>query len=398
MEQALRVYNGKAMLNSVNGKQESMDSIFPLAAKYGGVVVCLTLDENGIPETAEGRYAIAERIVNEASKYGISKSDLIFDPLAMTISSDRHAATVTLDAIRLMKQRLGVKCSLGISNVSFGLPNRDFVTAAFFLMALEQGLDAAIMNPFSAEMQKVYHSYMALTGRDDNCANYIAFAASMESDTAVVSKRAKNAESALNLEAAIIKGLRVDAARFAELALCKSEPMAVINEQIIPALDEVGRGFEEKRMYLPQLLMSAEAAKAAFEQVRKAIPEAETKGPALILATVKGDIHDIGKNIVKVLLENYGFSVIDLGKDVAPESIVSTAKEREIKLVCLSALMTTTVPAMEETIQQLKASEIDCKVVVGGAVLTQEYADMIGADHYACTAMDTVRYAEAVLN
>ena len=398
MEQALRVYNGKAMLNSVNGKQESMDSIFPLAAKYGGVVVCLTLDENGIPETAEGRYAIAERIVNEASKYGIPKSDLIFDPLAMTISSDRHAATVTLDAIRLMKQRLGVKCSLGISNVSFGLPNRDFVTAAFFLMALEQGLDAAIMNPFSAEMQKVYHSYMALAGRDANCANYIAFAASMESDTAAVSKGAKNAESALNLEAAIIKGLRGDAARFAELALCKSEPMAVINEQIIPALDEVGRGFEEKRMYLPQLLMSAEAAKAAFEQVRKAIPEAETKGPALILATVKGDIHDIGKNIVKVLLENYGFSVIDLGKDVAPESIVSTAKEREIKLVCLSALMTTTVPAMEETIQQLKAAEIDCKVVVGGAVLTQEYADMIDADYYACTAMDTVRYAEAVLN
>lgn len=398
MEQALRIYNGKAMLNSVNGKQESMDAIFPLAAKYGGVVVCLTLDENGIPETAEGRYEIAERIVNEASKYGISKSDLIFDPLAMTISSDQHAAMVTLETIRLIKQRLDVKCSLGISNVSFGLPNRDSVTAAFFLMALEHGLDAAIMNPFSAEMQKVYHSYMALTGRDRNCADYIGFAANIKNDAASVSASAKNTESALNLEAAIIKGLRGDAARFAEQALCKSDPMAVINEQIIPALDEVGRGFEEKRMYLPQLLMSAEAAKAAFEQVRKAIPESETKGPALILATVKGDIHDIGKNIVKVLLENYGFSVIDLGKDVAPEIIVSAAKERGIKLICLSALMTTTVPAMEETIRQLRAAGVDCKVVVGGAVLTQAYADMIGADHYACTAMDTVRYAESILN
>lgn len=397
MERALRIYNGKAMLNSVNGKQESMDAVFPLVAKYGGVVVCLTLDENGIPETAEGRYIIAERIVNEAAKYGIGKSDLIFDPLAMTISSDQHAAKVTLDSIRLIKQRLGVKCSLGISNVSFGLPNRDFVTAAFFLMALECGLDAAIMNPFSAEMQKVYHSFMALTGRDRNCANYIEFAANIKNDAASVSKTAKNTESASNLESAIIKGLRGDVARFAEQALCSFDPMTVINEQIIPALDEVGRGFEEKRMYLPQLLMSAEAAKAAFEQVRKAIPESETKGPALILATVKGDIHDIGKNIVKVLLENYGFSVIDLGKDVAPELIVSTAKEREIKLVCLSALMTTTVPAMEETIKQLRAANVDCMIVVGGAVLTQDYADMIGADYYACTAMDTVRYAESIL-
>ncbi|MBP3654158.1 MAG: homocysteine S-methyltransferase family protein [Oscillospiraceae bacterium] len=398
MECALRIYNGKPMINSVSGKQESMDEIFPLAAKYGGVVVCLTLDEQGIPETAEGRLAVAEKIVEEAAKYGISKDNLIFDPLALTISSDNNAALVTLDAVRLIRERLNGKCSLGISNVSFGLPNRDFVTSAFFLMALERGLDAAIMNPFSVEMQKAYRSYMALTGRDADCVEYIGFASNTSSEVVVQGGAPVVSEFTDGLENAIIKGLRGDAAKLAEAALAGRDPLLVINEQIIPALDEVGRGFEEKRLFLPQLLMSAEAAKAAFEQVRKAIPEAETKGPALIIATVKGDIHDIGKNIVKVLLENYGFSVIDLGKDVAPEKIVAVAQEREIKLICLSALMTTTVPAMEETIRQLHSAKPDCKVVVGGAVLTQEYADMIGADQYAQTAMDTVRYAELVLN
>lgn len=393
MEAALRIYNGKAMINSVNGKQESMDAVFPLAAKYGGVIVCLTLDENGIPETAEERYEIAARIAKEAERYGISINDLVFDPLALTISSDPNAAKVTLDTIRLIKDRLGAKCSLGISNVSFGLPNRDYVTAAFFLMALECGLDAAIMNPFSDEMQKVYHSYMALTGRDADCSAYIAFASDkIEKPAATINNAAVN-----GLENAVIKGLRQEAAFFAEEALRTTEPMAVINEQIIPALDEVGKGFEEKRLYLPQLLMSAEAAKAAFEQVRKAIPESDAKGPRLILATVKGDIHDIGKNIVKVLLENYGFTVIDLGKDVPPEKIVATALENDIRLVCLSALMTTTVPSMEETIKQLRIAKSDCKVIVGGAVLTQAYADMIGADYYAGNAMETVRFAEEIL-
>lgn len=393
MEAALRIYNGKAMINSVNGKQESMDAVFPLAAKYGGVIVCLTLDENGIPETAEERYEIAARIAKEAERYGISINDLVFDPLALTISSDSNAAKVTLDTIRLIKDRLGAKCSLGISNVSFGLPNRDYVTAAFFLMALECGLDAAIMNPFSDEMQKVYHSYMALTGRDADCSAYIAFASDkIEKPAATINNAAVN-----GLENAVIKGLRQEAAFFAEEALRTTEPMAVINEQIIPALDEVGKGFEEKRLYLPQLLMSAEAAKAAFEQVRKAIPESDAKGPRLILATVKGDIHDIGKNIVKVLLENYGFTVMDLGKDVPPEKIVATALENDIRLVCLSALMTTTVPSMEETIKQLRIAKSDCKVIVGGAVLTQAYADMIGADYYAGNAMETVRFAEEIL-
>lgn len=393
MEAALRIYNGKAMINSVNGKQESMDAVFPLAAKYGGVIVCLTLDENGIPETAEERYEIAARIAKEAERYGISINDLVFDPLALTISSDPNAAKVTLDTIRLIKDRLGAKCSLGISNVSFGLPNRDYVTAAFFLMALECGLDAAIMNPFSDEMQKIYHSYMALTGRDADCSAYIAFASDkIEKPAATINNAAVN-----GLENAVIKGLRQEAAVFAEEALRTTEPMAVINEQIIPALDKVGKGFEEKRLYLPQLLMSAEAAKAAFEQVRKAIPESDAKGPRLILATVKGDIHDIGKNIVKVLLENYGFTVMDLGKDVPPEKIVATALENDILLVCLSALMTTTVPSMEETIKQLRIAKSDCKVIVGGAVLTQAYADMIGADYYAGNAMETVRFAEEIL-
>jgi 5-methyltetrahydrofolate--homocysteine methyltransferase len=317
----------------------------------------------------------------------------VFDPLAVTISSDPNAAKITLDTIRLIKDRLGAKCSLGISNVSFGLPNRDYVTAAFFLMALECGLDAAIMNPFSDEMQKVYHSYMALTGRDADCSAYIAFASDkIEKPAATTNNAAVN-----GLENAVIKGLRQEAAFFAEEALRTTEPMAVINEQIIPALDKVGKGFEEKRLYLPQLLMSAEAAKAAFEQVRKAIPESDAKGPRLIIATVKGDIHDIGKNIVKVLLENYGFTVMDLGKDVPPEKIVATALENDIRLVCLSALMTTTVPSMEETIKQLRIAKPDCKVVVGGAVLTQAYADMIGADYYAGNAMETVRFAEEIL-
>ena len=391
MERAMRIYNGKPMVNSVNGKQASMDAVFPLVAKYGGVVVCLTLDENGIPETAEERYRIAERICAEAERYGISRSDLVFDPLAMAISSDPFSAQVTLDAIRLIRQRLGCKCSLGISNVSFGLPNREYITSAFFLMALEHGLDAAIMNPFSGEMQKVYRSYMALKGLDSDCASYIRYA------TENIAPAVREEIRTDSLSNAIVRGLRAEAGVLAEVSLARNEPMEVINAQIIPALDEVGRGFEEKRLFLPQLLMSAEAAKVAFERVREAIPESVEKGPGIILATVKGDIHDIGKNIVKVLLDNYGFSVYDMGKDVSPESVVRLAVEKEIRLICLSALMTTTVPAMEDTIRQLRVAHPQCKVVVGGAVLTQEYADMIGADYYAQTAMDAVRFAEQVL-
>ena len=400
MERAMRVYNGKPMINSVNGSDESMSAIFPLVKKYGGFVVCLTLDGSGIPETAEGRFAIAERIVRRAAEYGIAACDLIFDPLAMTISSDQQAAQVTLDTIPMIQGRLGVCCSLGISNISFGLPNRDFITGTFFIMALVKGLSAAIMNPFSFEMQKAYHSYLALAGLDDNCQEYIRFSQNVPSDTVTVSKApaAQNSSQTPDgLQGAILRGFSAEAAELAKERLESTEPLALIQEQIVPALDIVGKGFEAKTVFLPQLLMSAEAAKAAFEEVRKKLPASDEIGPAVILATVKGDIHDIGKNIVKAIMENYGYHVIDLGRDVPPETIVESAIENQVKLVGLSALMTTTVPAMAETIRQLKEKKPDTLVMVGGAVMTQEYADQIGADFYGKNAMESVRYAERVL-
>ncbi len=395
MGAAMRIYNGKPIINSVNGSAESMDAIFPLVQKYGGVVVCLTLDESGIPDSAQGRFAVAQRIVHRAAEYGIGVNDLIFDPLAMTISSDNHAAQVTLDTIPLIK-KLGAKCSLGVSNISFGLPNRDFITATFFTMALMRGLDAAIMNPYADEMKKAYHSYMALAGLDENCSQYIAYAQGITTTQTSTATQAAATAQADGLQGAIIRGLTQQAAQLAEKELKTRPPLEVINQQIVPALDVVGRGFEAKTVFLPQLLMSAEAAKAAFEQARHKMPATDEVGPTIILATVKGDIHDIGKNIVKALLENYGYKVIDLGRDVPPEAIVKAAVEQNVKLVGLSALMTTTVPAMEETIQLLRKEKPDCLVMVGGAVLTQEYADMIGADFYGKNAMESVRYAEQV--
>ena len=398
MEQAMRLYNGKPMVNSVNGKAESMEAVFPLVQKYGGLVVCLTLDEQGIPDTAEGRLEIARRIVAKAAEYGIQPKDLIFDPLALTISSEPDAALVTLQATKAIKEELGACTSLGISNISFGLPNRDFITAAFFTMALQQGLDAAIMNPHSVEVMKAYHSYMALSGQDPNCQNYIDFAQTLtvEAVSAQPTAKAEGADPQ-GLKGAIVKGLSGEAARLAALALQSCDPLELINSQIVPALDVMGQGFENKTVFLPQLLKSAEAAKAAFEEVRKMMPATLNEGPAVVLATVKGDIHDIGKNIVKALLQNYGFGVIDLGKDVAPETVVQRVLDEGVELVGLSALMTTTVPAMAETIRQLRQKAPNCKVVVGGAVLTQEYADQIGADKYARNAMETVRYAQQIL-
>jgi len=398
MEQAMRLYNGKPMINSVNGKAESMEAIFPLVQKYGGLVVCLTLDEQGIPAAAEGRLKIARRIVDKAAEYGIQPRDLIFDPLALTISSEPDAALVTLQATKAIKEELGVCTSLGISNISFGLPNRDFITAAFFTMALQQGLDAAIMNPYSAEVTKAYHSYMALTGRDPNCQSYIEFAQTIAAEAVQAQPSARSEKIAADgLQGAIVKGLSGEAARLAALSLRNNDPLELINTQIVPALDLVGQGFENKTVFLPQLLMSAEAAKAAFEEVRKMMPATLNEGPAVVLATVKGDIHDIGKNIVKALLQNYGFGVIDLGKDVAPKVIVERVLAEGVELVGLSALMTTTVPAMAETIKLLHEKAPKCRVVVGGAVLTQEYADQIGADKYARNAMETVRYAQQIL-
>jgi len=400
MEAALRRYNGKAMVNSVNGKAESMEAIFPLIKKYGGVAVALTLDESGIPSTADGRFKIAEKILNTAKKYGIDKKNIIFDTLAMTVSADSSAAIATLTALRRIKEELGCHTSLGVSNISFGLPRRDVVNGTFFALALENGLSAAIMNPYSSDMMKTYYAYRALKGLDENCAEYIEAADSFTVDTASDTVKKAPSEYSSELQRAIMKGIKEKSGEFTRELLKSTPPLDIVQKEIIPALDTVGKGFENKTVYLPQLLMSAEAAKCAFEQIKAVISReaaSEEKG-IFVLATVKGDIHDIGKNIVKLLLENYGFKVIDLGKDTPPQLICDTVVEKHAPIVGLSALMTTTVPAMEETVKLIKKNAPWCKTVVGGAVLTEEYAKKIGADKYAADAMETVRYAEEVIN
>ncbi|MBQ7295840.1 MAG: homocysteine S-methyltransferase family protein [Clostridia bacterium] len=399
LQKAMRIYNGKPLINSVNGKQESMDAILPLVKKYGGTLIALTIDENGIPDTAEGRCEIAEKIVNECKKYGIEKKDIIVDPLAMTVSSDDQSGKVTLESVRLIKQKLGLKTSLGVSNISFGLPDRENINALFTALAFQMGLDCAIMNPYSAAMMRSYHTYLALSGNDKNCLGYIDYAQKNKTETVTVTADNKVQEQSdvSSLQRAIIKGIKSDAYSQAKLSLAEKDALCVINDEIVPALDTVGKQFEEKKMYLPSLLMSAEAASKAFEAVKEAMPEgkSESKGK-IILATVKGDIHDIGKNIVKTLLENYGYDVIDLGKDVEPETVLERAKTENIKLVGLSALMTTTTEAMAETVRLINENLPATKTVVGGAVLTKEFAEMIGASHYAKDAMETVRYAEDI--
>jgi len=394
MERGLRYYNGKPMLNSVNGKKESMEQVFPIAKKYGAVLVCLCLDEDGIPETVEGRLQVAEKIVKTAAQYGIPKKNLVMDALVLTISTGKDNANVTLEAMRRIRYEMGLHTVLGVSNISFGLPERSRINTAFFTMAMNNGLSAGIVNPSSEPMMSAYYSFNALIGEDDQCSAYIANA-SQAMDKPNVPSAAKS--SALTLEEAIIKGL-AESASEETIKLLKQniEALSIINEKLIPALDVVGKGFEEKKMFLPQLLMSAEAAKASFEAIKTTLSrqgkDSESKGK-IVIATVKGDIHDIGKNIVKTLLENYGFEMIDLGKDVDPEQILKTVQEQQVKLVGLSALMTTTVVNMEATIKLLREHHVNCKVMVGGAVLTQEYADMIGADFYSKDAMGSVRYA-----
>ncbi len=404
MEGALRRYNGKAMINSVNGKAESMAAVFPLAKKYGGVVVALTLDEEGIPDTVEGRVRIAERIIATAAEYGIAKKDLLFDTLALTVSADGGAALATLGALRRIKEELGCHTSLGVSNVSFGLPNRDAVSSTFFALALENGLSAAIMNPYSPDMMKTYYAYRALKGLDENCGDYIAAAElfappSVGSPSLPESPKAVAEEAGSELQRAVVKGLKDKAGELTAAMLGSESGLDIVNNEIIPALNTVGKGYENKTVYLPQLLMSAEAAKSAFEVIKSSMADTEGAGGkgTVIIATVKGDIHDIGKNIVKLLLENYGFDVVDMGKDVSPEAIAEKAAELHAPIVGLSALMTTTVPAMEQTIALLRRSAPWCKVVVGGAVLTEEYARRIGADKYAKDAMEGVRYAQSVV-
>ena len=392
MERAMRRYNGKPMLNSVSGKAESMAAVFPLVKKYGGVVVGLTLDENGIPDTAGGRVAIAKKIRDTAAAYGIPPWDVVIDPLTLTVSSDQRAAAVTLEALERIGREVGCPTILGVSNVSFGLPRRELVNAAFFTMALQRGLSCAILNPKAEGMMAAWRAFRALAGLDGQCGDYIAAYGGQSAPAAPA------ASAAAPLDECVLRGLQEGAAQAAKAALAAgTDPMELVNGQLIPALDRVGRGFEAGTLYLPQLLMSAEAAKAAFEVVKAALagaPRAE-KG-TVVLATVKGDIHDIGKNIVKVLLENYGFRVDDLGRDVPPEAVLEAAARPGVKLVGLSALMTTTVVNMERTIALLREQAPQVQVVAGGAVLTEEYAGRIGAHRYAKDAMATVRFAEEV--
>lgn len=416
MEQALRIYNGKPMINSVNGKKEVMDSVFPLAAKYGGLLVGLTIDEDGIPDTAEGRVRIAEKIYSEASKYGIAKRDIIIDPLAMTVSTDDRAAMVTLESVRRIHDELHGMTSLGVSNVSFGLPERGNLNQTFFLMAMMSGLSAGIINPSSMELMKAWHAYMALSGKDKNCSSYIEYItkhpALIQAPSGAANKVVSQAAGPENKDAsgdtgredplvhAVVKGLKDSAGKAASDMLGSgADPMEIIDRRLIPALDIVGKGFEKGTFFLPQLLMSADAASEAFSVIRAHLKRSGTAGSSrgkVVLATVKGDIHDIGKNIVRALLENYGFEVTDLGKDVSPEEVLKAVRDTEAPIVGLSALMTTTVPAMEETIKLLRKEAPGVKVAVGGAVMTKEYSDMIGADRYCREAMDTVRYAEEV--
>ena len=387
MEKALRLYNGKPMLNSVNGKEDSLEHVLPLAKKYGAVVVALCLDDSGIPTTAEGRIAIADKIIARAAEYGIESRNIVVDPLAMTISTGADNAAVACEVIRAMKAR-GINTVMGVSNISFGLPGRDAVNSTFFAMAMQAGLSCGIINPQSKAMLDAYYGFCALAGYDEGCQEYVKRYADAP-------KAAPISVSDVNLYDAIVKGLQIDAKKAAAVALADEAPLDVINKYMIPALDFVGDGFEKKTLFLPQLLMSADAAKAAFEVIREAVGVAETQSDTVVIATVHGDIHDIGKNIVKVLLENYGYKVLDLGKDVPVADIVKTVQESGAKVVGLSALMTTTVSAMEATINALREVS-DCKIVVGGAVLTEEYAQSIGAEHYAPNAVSAVTYVNEV--
>ena len=426
MEQAMRIYNGKPMVNSVNGKKEVMEAVFPLVRKYGGVVVALCLDENGIPETAAGRLAVAKKIYETAASYGIEKKDILVDALCMAVSSDKNGAMTTLETVKRVKEELGGKTVLGVSNISFGLPMREHINSAFFLLALENGLSAAIINPGLPAMAAAYKSFLVLHGMDENCSGYVEKYGQEEADRKAEQEARKEAAAGIRkngsqgtgetessggpygpaalegdpaetpLKRSIKKGMIQAAETAARNALLSADALTVINREMIPALDEVGKGFEAGTVFLPQLLMSAEAARAAFgimkEKMTKDGVERENRG-AVILATVKGDIHDIGKNIVKVLLENYGFQVMDLGRDVPPEIIAAAAVEGHVPVVGLSALMTTTVPAMERTIRLLREKAPWAKIMVGGAVLTEEYANSIGADAYCKDAMASVNFA-----
>lgn len=428
MEKALRIYNGKPLINSVNGKDEVMNQIFPLVKKYGGMVVALTLDESGIPATAEGRIAIVEKIYKRATEFGISQDDIIVDPLAMTVSADDQAAVATLNTVKYVHDVKHGLTSLGVSNVSFGLPLREHITSVFFTMAMQNGLSAAIMNPNASEMMKAWQCFKTLSGLDTQCMGYISFAEKYSEQIAQaaannagnssgagvtnsagssngISQATNSTEISDPLIKAIIKGLKENAKTATENYISgngteKLSAMQIINEKIIPALDTIGKSFEQKKAYLPQLLMAADAAKEAFTVIKEELSKSgseEKKLATVVIATVKGDIHDIGKNIVKVLLENYSFNVIDLGKDVEPQTVLDAVIKEHAPLAGLSALMTTTVGAMEETIKLIHEKAPWCKVFVGGAVLNPEYAQQIHAEYYTKDAMESVKYCQKII-
>ncbi|MCL2634281.1 MAG: homocysteine S-methyltransferase family protein [Oscillospiraceae bacterium] len=391
IEAALRRYNGKPIVNSVNGKEESLSEILPIVKKYGAMVIGLTLDENGIPETAQGRYEIAERILTRAGALGIPKQDIIIDCLTLTVSTEANAARVTLEAVKMIKERLGLKTALGVSNVSFGLPNRDIINSSFLSSALQGGLDLPIINPNSEAVMGAVRAYKLLNGYDENAFEYIK----------AYGNKSENISDTIygvpTLEAAISAGLKKDSVVITERLLEEVSAMTIINEHLVPALDRVGNDYEQGRIFLPQLILSAETAGVCFDVIKKKIPLSEKQNNGkILLATVKGDIHDIGKNIVKVLLENYGYDIIDLGKDVAPELIVEAAVKNDVQLIGLSALMTTTLGAMAQTIKLVKEQGLTCPVMVGGAVLNKEYAASINADYYARDAKGAVDIAKSV--
>lgn len=404
LEAALRNVSGKPIVNSVNGEDEKLDAVLPLVKKYGAAVVGLTLDKDGIPKTAEKRFGIAQKILKRAMEYGIPKRDVFIDCLTLTVSAEQDGAVETLKAMRRVRDELGLKNVLGVSNISFGLPNRELVNSTFLTMAMSNGLDLPIMNPNSAAMSGAVGAFRLLSGYDRNGKDYIErFGAEKAAAQAV---KTDNAASAAVLGDnggiihAVASGLKAECAAAAEKMLAEdTDPMVIINEKLIPALDAVGEKFEKGQIFLPQLIQSAGAAQAAFDVIKKDISRrggsSESRG-RVVLATVKGDVHDIGKNIVKTLLENYGFEVIDLGKDVDYEAVADAAVKYDVRLVGLSALMTTTLKSMENTIKLLRERSVNCKIVVGGAVLTSAYAEKIGADFYAKDAKETVDIAKRI--
>lgn len=405
LSQALRIYNGKPIVNSVNGEQKTLDEILPLCKKYGAAVVGLTLDEQGIPTSAEGRFAIAQKIVKAATEIGITKEDIYIDCLTLTASAQQEGAAQTLEALSRCKRELGVRTVLGVSNISFGLPCRGYLNTTFLTMAMAAGLDLAIMNPNTPEMMAAVRAYRVLTSQDKQSADYVAAYADVQIQTQQVSKNATPVQNNTTVDDplfdAVRRGLKAEAKAAAEAALATKEPLDVVNASLIPALDVVGDGFEKGTIFLPQLLQAATAAQAAFDAVKAKIaaqgqPQSAAKGK-IVVATVKGDVHDIGKNIVRVILENYGYDVLDLGRDVPPERVVEAVRTTGAKLVGLSALMTTTVPNMKATIDALHAAKLDCQVWVGGAVLTPGYAKEIGADFYCKDAKASADLAKQIL-